>query len=64
MNELYTTLVIAFVCAGVGFAGYVIGVVSEAAELDISNVGSEERTSPPIRARSSASAIPSSPRPA
>ena len=42
MNELYTALVIAFVCACIGFAGYVIGVVSEAAELDISNVGSEE----------------------
>ena len=27
MNELYTALVIAFVCAGIGFVGYVIGVV-------------------------------------
>ena len=42
MNELYTALVIAFVCAGIGFVGYVIGVVSEATEFDISNVGSEE----------------------
>ena len=42
MNELYTALVIAFVCAGIGFAGYVIGVVAQASEFDISNVGSEE----------------------
>ena len=41
MNELYTALVIAFVCAGIGFAGYVIGV-AQASEFDISNVGSEE----------------------
>ena len=42
MNELYTALVIAFVCAGIGFVGYVIGVVAQASEFDISNVGSEE----------------------
>ena len=42
MNELYTALVIACVCAGIGFVGYVIGVVQQASDLDISNVGSEE----------------------
>ena len=42
MNELYTALTIALVCAGIGFVGYVIGGVSEVAEFDISNVGSEE----------------------
>ena len=42
MNELYTALVIAFVGAGIGFVGYVIGVVAQAAEFDVSNVGSEE----------------------
>ena len=41
MNELYTALVIAFVCACIGFVGYVIGV-AQASEFDISNVGSEE----------------------
>ena len=41
MNELYTTLAIAFVCAGIGFVGYVIGV-AQASEFDISNVGGEE----------------------
>ena len=30
-----------FVCAGIGFVGYVIGV-AQASEFDISNVGSEE----------------------
>ena len=42
MNELYTALIVASVCAGIGFVGYVIGVVSEVAEFDVSNVGSEE----------------------
>ena len=42
MNELYTALTIALVCAGIGFVGYVIGVVAQASEFDISNVGSEE----------------------
>ena len=42
MNELYTALVIAFVCAGIGFVGYAICVVQQASEFDISNVGSEE----------------------
>ena len=42
MNELYTALVIALVCAGIGFVGYVIGVVSVVSEFDDSNVGSEE----------------------
>ena len=42
MNELYTALVIAFVCAGIGFVGYWIGSVVQASEFDISNVGSEE----------------------
>ena len=42
MNELYTALVIAFVCAGIGFVGYLIGVVAQASELDISNVGSAQ----------------------
>ena len=49
MNELYTALIIAFVCAGIGFVcywiGFVcywIGVVAQASEFDISNVGSEE----------------------
>ena len=42
MNELYAALAIAFVCAGVGLVGYVIGVVQQASDLDISNVGSEE----------------------
>ena len=41
MNELYTALIIAFVCGGIGFVGYVIGVMREA-EFDISNVGGEE----------------------
>ena len=41
MNELFTALVIAFVGAGIGFVGYVIGV-AQASEFDISNVGSEE----------------------
>ena len=41
MNELYTALIIAFVCGGIGFVGYVIGV-AQASEFDISNVGSEE----------------------
>ena len=41
VTELYTELVIAFVCAGIGFVGYVIGV-AQASEFDISNVGSEE----------------------
>ena len=42
MNELYTALTIALVCAGIGFVGYVIGVVAQASEFDISNVGGEE----------------------
>ena len=42
MNELYTALIIAFVCAGIGFVGYWIGSVVQASEFDISNVGSEE----------------------
>ena len=42
MNELYTALVIAFVCAGIGFVGYLIGVVAQASELENSNGGSEE----------------------
>ena len=42
MNELYTALTIAFVCAVIGFVGYLIGVVAQASEFDISNVGSEE----------------------
>ena len=42
MNELFTLLVIGFVCCGIGFVGYVIGVVVQASEFDISNVGSEE----------------------
>ena len=42
MNELYTALTIALVCAGIGFVGYVICVVAQASEFDISNVGSEE----------------------
>ena len=41
MNELYTALVIAFVCAGIGFVGYVIGVVKESPNYEISNVGDE-----------------------
>ena len=42
MNELYTALAIAFVCAGIGFFGYVIGVVvHEAPNYEISNVGDE-----------------------
>ena len=42
MNELYTALVIAFVCAGIGFVGYLIGVVvQEAPNYEISNVGDE-----------------------
>ena len=42
MNELYTALIIAFVCAGIGFVGYWIGSVVQASEFDISNVGGEE----------------------
>ena len=42
MNELYTALIIAFVCGGIGFVGYLIGSVVQASEFDISNVGSEE----------------------
>ena len=42
MNELYTALVIALACAGIGFVGYVIGVVAQESDFDISNVGNEE----------------------
>ena len=42
MNELYTALTIALVCAGIGFVGYVIGVISVVSEFDVSNGGSEE----------------------
>ena len=41
MNELYTALVIACVCACIGFVGYVIGVVKESPNYEISNVGDE-----------------------
>ena len=42
MNELYTALILGLVGIGIGFVGYVIGVVAQASEFDISNVGSEE----------------------
>ena len=42
MNELYTALILGLVGIGIGFVGYVIGVVSVVAEFDVSNVGSEE----------------------
>ncbi len=42
MNELYTALILGLVGIGIGFVGYVIGVVSVVAEFDVSNVGGEE----------------------
>ena len=40
--ELFTALILGVVGCGLAFCGYVIGVVSEVAEFDVSNVGSEE----------------------
>ena len=40
--ELFTFLMLGVVGCGLAFCGYVIGVVAQASELDISNVGSEE----------------------
>ena len=40
--ELFTALILGVVGCGLAFFVYVIGVVAQASELDISNVGSEE----------------------
>lgn len=43
MNELYTTLAIAFVCAGVALAVRLfIGYAKQVSDFDPCNVGSEE----------------------
>lgn len=43
MNELYTALAIAFVCAGIALAVRLfIGYAKEVSDVDPSNVGGEE----------------------
>ena len=37
---IFTALIISAVCCGIGFVGYVIGVV-RSSDFDISNVGGE-----------------------
>ena len=38
MNELYTALIVASVCPGIGFVGYGIGVVAQASGVGISRM--------------------------
>ena len=39
--ELYTALILGVIGCGFAFCGYVIGVVDQASEFEISNVGDE-----------------------
>ena len=39
--ELFTALMLGVVGCGLAFVGYVIGVVAQASEFEISNVGDE-----------------------
>ena len=39
--ELYTALMLGVVGCGLAFCGYVIGVVAQESEFEISNVGDE-----------------------
>ena len=39
--ELFTALILGVIGFGLAFCGYVIGVVAQASEFEISNVGDE-----------------------